>query len=194
MGKIVMLRISQMFALLGAMLLGLSACASGTPPIADASMDAPSYRIGAGDRLKVTVFGEDALSNEYVVTSVGDIAFPLLGAIPVEGKTVEESAKLLTDRLASGYLNDPRVSMEVLNYRPFYILGEVTSSGEFAYRANLTATQAIALAGGYSYRADKNKVFIRRAGETEERTYILKPDQPVWILPGDTVRIGERFL
>ncbi|NVE93340.1 polysaccharide export protein [Altererythrobacter sp. JGD-16] len=189
-----MLRISQMFALLGAMLLGLSACASGTPPIADASMDAPSYRIGAGDRLKVTVFGEDALSNEYVVTSVGDIAFPLLGAIPVEGKTVEESAKLLTDRLASGYLNDPRVSMEVLNYRPFYILGEVTSSGEFAYRANLTATQAIALAGGYSYRADKNKVFIRRAGETEERTYILKPDQPVWILPGDTVRIGERFL
>ena len=141
-----MLRISQIFAVLGALLLGLSACASGTPPIADSSLDAPSYRIGAGDRLKVTVFGEDSLSNEYVVTSVGDIAFPLLGAIPVEGKTVEESAALLTEKLASGYLNDPRVSMEVLNYRPFYILGEVSNSGEFAYRANLTATQASAIA------------------------------------------------
>lgn len=189
-----MLRISQILAVLGAMLLGLSACATGAPPIAQSSMDAPSYRIGAGDRLKVTIFGEEALSNEYVVTSVGDIAFPLLGAIPVEGKTVEESATLLTSRLSDGYLNDPRVSIEVLNYRPFYILGEVASSGEFAYRSSLTATQAIALAGGYSYRADKSKVFIRRAGETEERTYILRADQPVWILPGDTVRIGERFL
>lgn len=189
-----MLRTSQLIAFLFAMVLGLSACASGTPPVAESSMDAPSYRIGAGDRLKVTVFGEDSLSNDYVVTSVGDIAFPLLGAIPVEGKTVEASAQFLTSKLADGYLNDPRVSIEVLNYRPFYILGEVSNSGEFAYRANLTATQAIALAGGYSYRADKNKVFIRRAGETEERTYILKPDQPVWVLPGDTVRIGERFL
>ncbi len=189
-----MQRTLQLFALLGAMLLGLSACAGSTPPVAQSSMDAPAYRIGAGDRLKVTVFGEESLSNEYVVTSVGDIAFPLLGAVSVEGKTVEQSASLLTEKLANGYLNDPRVSMEVLNYRPFYILGEVSNSGEFAYRANLTATQAIALAGGYSYRADKSKVFIRRAGETEERTYILAPDQPVWVLPGDTVRIGERFL
>lgn len=189
-----MQRTLQLFAILGAMLLGLSACAASTPPIAESTSDAPSYRIGAGDRLKVTVFGEESLSNEYVVTSVGDIAFPLLGAVPVEGKTVEQSAAELTQRLANGYLNDPRVSMEVLNYRPFYILGEVSNSGEFAYRANLTATQAIALAGGYSYRADKSKVFIRRAGETEERTYILRPDQPVWVQPGDTVRIGERFL
>ncbi|WP_394729161.1 polysaccharide biosynthesis/export family protein [Altererythrobacter sp. GH1-8] len=189
-----MLRISQILAALCAMLLGLSACATGTPPIAESSLNAPSYQIGAGDRLKVTVFGEEALSNEYAVTSVGDIAFPLLGAIPAEGKTVEQFASLLTEKLSNGYLNDPRVSIEVLNYRPFYILGEVSNSGEFAYRASLTATQAIALAGGYSYRADKSKVFIRRAGETEERTYILKPDQPVWILPGDTVRIGERFL
>ena len=189
-----MLRTSQILAALCAMLLGLSACATGTPPVAEASIDAPSYRIGAGDRLKVTVFGEESLSNEYVVTSVGDIAFPLLGAIPVEGRTVEGSAAFLTQRLADGYLNDPRVSIEVLNYRPFYILGEVSNSGEVAYRANLTATQAIALAGGYSYRADKSKVFIRRAGETEERTYILKANQPVWVLPGDTVRIGERFL
>lgn len=194
MGKIVMLRISQIFAALCAMLLGLSACASNSPPIAESSIDAPAYRIGAGDQLKITVFGEEALSNDYVVTSVGDIAFPLLGAIAVEGKSVEEATAFLTERLSSGYLNDPRVSIEVLNYRPFYILGEVNNSGEFAYRANLTATQAIALAGGYSFRADKGKVFIRRAGDTEERTYILKPDQPVWVLPGDTIRIGERFI
>ncbi len=187
-------RTLRIFGLILAMMLGLTACAGGTPPVAQSSPEAPAYKIGAGDQLRVTVFGEDTLSGDYVVTSVGDVAFPLLGDLQFGGKTVAESTTYLTQKLSAGYINDPRVSIEVLNYRPFYILGEVSRSGEFPYRAGLTATQAIALAGGYSYRADKGKVFIRRDGETEERTYILKANTPVWVLPGDTVRVGERFL
>lgn len=182
------------FFLTIAIAFGLTACAGSIPPVAQPSLEAPSYKIGAGDRLKITVFGEESLSNEYVVTSVGDIAFPLLGDLPVSGSTVAEASEMLTAQLATGYVNDPRVSIEVLNYRPFYILGEVSKSGEYQYRAGLSAMQAIAIAGGYSYRAEKSRVFIRHAGESQERTYILSDDRPVWVMPGDTVRIGERFL
>ena len=95
--------------------------------------------------------------------------------------------------LSEGYLNDPRVSIEVLNFRPIYVLGEVQRSGEFSYKPELTATQAIALAGGYTYRAQKNRVFIRRADSDQELTYELSSGHPVYVAPGDTIRVGERF-
>jgi len=176
-----------------AFILGLGGCSGSTPPLARTSADTPEYRLGAGDNLQITVFGEEALSREYAVTSAGDIAFPLLGDIPVNGKSVQDLSETLTAQLGAGYVNDPRVSIEVLNYRPFYILGEVTKSGEYPYRAGLSALQAIAVAGGYTYRADKRQVFIRRDGETQERTYLLGDANPIWVMPGDTVRIGERF-
>lgn len=173
--------------------LALSACAGNTPPIATDGYEPPVYRLAAGDKLQVTVFGEEALSREYVITSTGDISFPLLGDVPAAGRTSAELREDLATRLAQGYMNDPRVNIEVLNYRPFYILGEVESSGEYPYSNDLTVTQAIALAGGYTYRAEKDRVFIRRAGSEQEFTYELGSDRPVYVNPGDTIRVGERY-
>ena len=132
---------------LAAASLFLGACATSVPPPGQNSGQPPVYRLAAGDRLSVTVFGEDALSREYVVTSAGDISFPLLGDLPAAGRDPLELSRDLVARLSDGYLNDPRVNIEVLNYRPFYILGEVTRSGEYPYRPEMTALQAIALAG-----------------------------------------------
>ncbi len=171
----------------------LAACAPSAPPVATSTPTAPVYRLGAGDKLRVTVFGEDSMSRDYAITSAGDISFPLLGDVPAVGRTITELRADLVGRLSKGYMNDPRVTVEVLNYRPFYILGEIEKAGEYDYVADLSALQAVALAGGYTYRADRRRVFIRRAGETGERTYEITDDQPVWVLPGDTVRVGERY-
>ena len=100
---------------------------------------------------------------------------------------------MISDGLSNGYLNDPRVNVEVLNYRPFYILGEVTRAGEFPYATDMSVLQAVALAGGYTYRADQRRVFIRRAGSDQESTYDLASGRTVYIQPGDTIRVGERY-
>lgn len=171
----------------------LTGCGGSVPPPGTVAYRPVEYDIGAGDRLKITVFGEESLSREYVVSSAGDLSFPLLGDIPASGKTVTQLQDDIASALAQGYLNDPRVTAEVLNYRPFYILGEVNRSGEYPFSDELTAQQAVALAGGYTYRANKNQVFIRRAGSDQEETYEIDPQHRVFVAPGDTIRIGERY-
>ena len=171
----------------------LSGCASNIPPAAPNPHAVPTYAIAPADQLRITVFGEEALSKEYIVTSAGDISFPLLGDVPAAGKSVAELSQMLTAELSTGYLNDPRVNVEVLNYRPFYVLGEVSNSGEFVFKPELTAMQAVAVAGGFTYRADRKRIFIRRAGDDREYTYDLDSGRPVFIQPGDTIRVGERY-
>lgn len=151
----------------------------------------PEYRLGAGDRLRVTVFGETSLSGEFLVSNTGIVSLPLVGDLPVMGLTVREVQRAAEQALSQGFLREPRVSAEVLNYRPFYILGEVTTPGTYPYTADLSVLNAVATAGGFTYRADQRRVFIKRANETEERAYPLTPSARV--APGDTVRIGERF-
>ncbi|MEL7198559.1 MAG: polysaccharide biosynthesis/export family protein [Pseudomonadota bacterium] len=184
-------------AFLGAVTLALvgslSACVAGTPPLASNPYEANEYRLAAADQLRITVFGEPALSRNYTITTAGDIAFPLLGDIPASGKTAGEFSKFLTNKLSNGYLNDPRVNVEVLNFRPIYVLGEVGRSGEFKYKPELTALQAVALAGGFTYRADRRRVFIRRAGDDTEFTYELDQGRAIYLRPGDTIRVGERY-
>ena len=136
---------------------------------------------------------EEALSGQHTVTSEGDISFPLLGDIVAAGKTVGEFRSELVQRLSPDYLVDPRISIEILNYRPVYVLGEVERAGEFKYAPELTVTQAVALAGGYTYRADRSRVFVRRAGQPQEVTYELSSERPVYLSPGDTIRVGERY-
>lgn len=171
----------------------LTACAGGAPPLASDQYAVPEYRLAADDELRIVVFGEDTLSKNYVVTSAGDIAFPLLGDVRAAGRTASELSAYLTQQLAGGYLNDPRINIEVVKFRPFYVLGEVSRSGQFDYRPELTALQAIALAGGYTYRADRKRVYIRRAGQENEFTYELNKGRAIYISPGDTIRVGERF-
>ena len=173
-----------------AMLLGGCAGVS-APPISSAEVAAglESYRLGAGDRLRVTVFNEPALTGEYNITPGGALAFPLIGIVNAGGRTIDAVQQDLTARLGEGYVNDPRVSVEVLNYRPFYILGEVNRPGEYPFASGMTVEQAIARAGGFTYRANEKPVFLRRQpGPGDSAVALRHPQVPV--LPGDPLPLG----
>jgi len=149
------------------------------------------YVLGAGDKLRLIVFGEAALSGEFVVSGTGGVALPLIGDVRAAGATLNGFREAVTMALMQGYLKDPRVSVEVLTYRPFYILGEVARPGEYPYTSGLTVLNAIATAGGYTYRANTRRIFIRGANEAQERAVTL--DATLVVSPGDTLRIAERF-
>ena len=178
--------------------LGLTSCATGPAPSTASHASAVSqvrtgteYHLGSGDQLRIIVFGEEDLSGEFVVDGGGQVSLPLVGEVSAQGKTVREFQRAVAEKLKEGYLTDPRVSAEVLNFRPFYILGEVKSPGEYPYLSGLSVMNAVATAEGFTYRADTRKVYIKRAGEVGEHAYTLTTETPVQ--PGDTIRIGERF-
>lgn len=159
------------------------------PPIDSAA--ALDYQLGSGDKVRVTVYGEPSLSGEFFVTGSGQVSLPLVGEVKAAGLSVRQFQDSVQDTLRDGYLKEPRVSAEVLNFRPFYILGEVNKPGTYPFTSGLTVQNAVATAGGYTYRAEKNKVFIKHLGEEKETKVELSPSTQV--APGDTVRIGERF-
>lgn len=148
------------------------------------------YTLGSGDRLKITVFGEDDLSGEFQVDGSGYISFPLIGEIRVSGLNMRGLERELVERLQDGYLIDPRVSLEVMNYRPFYILGEVNNPGQYEYVSGINLHNAVAMAGGYTHRARRNRAEITR---TNPDTIIENADHSTVILPGDIINIRERF-
>lgn len=171
----------------------LSAC-SAKAPLAVSDPTPPVYQLGVGDKVRVTVFGEEELTGEYAVGPDGSLALPLIGNIAASGRTPGELQADIADKLSPEYILDPRVSIDVLTYRPFYILGEVNKPGEYPYSADqLTVAQAVAVAGGFTYRANTKTVFIRHKDEQSESKYSIKDGKPVWVRPGDTIRIGERY-
>ena len=149
------------------------------------------YRLGSGDKLRIIVFDELALSGEFLVDGSGMVSMPLIGEVQATGLTVREFQRGVETSLREGYLNDPKVSAEVLNFRPYYILGEVNKPGTYPFSDNLTVFNAVATAEGFTYRANQRVVYIRRAGETQEHQYQLTSTARV--NPGDTVRIAERI-
>ncbi len=149
------------------------------------------YRLGTGDKLRVRVFGEETLGGEFSVASNGTVSLPLIGEVKLLGLTANQAQQRIEDELKKGYLKAPKVNVEILNYRPFYILGEVKKPGEYPYTNGLTVVNAVARAEGFTYRADKKKVFIKRANELDEKSYPLTTTTVVY--PGDTIRITERF-
>ena len=151
----------------------------------------PAYRLGSGDQLRIIVFGEEDLSGEFFVDGSGTVSMPLIGEVEAAGRTLQEFRADLEARLRDGYLTDPRVSAEVLNYRPFYILGEVEESGEYPYTDGLTVMNAVARAGGFTYRANTRVVYIQRADSDREVEVPLTAS--LRVMPGDTIRIAERF-
>lgn len=173
--------------------------AASSAPVANVTQSAPSaegatdnaYELGAGDRVRVTVFGEADLTGEYEIAANGTLAFPLVGEIAARGLTPQELSNVIAERLRAGFLREPRVASAVIGYRPFYILGEVARPGPYPYAADLDVVSAVAIAGGYTYRANRRRIHIRRLGETEERTFDLA--DRVLIRPGDTIRISERW-
>jgi protein involved in polysaccharide export with SLBB domain len=173
--------------------LALTGCATTPlPPGTQAPAEASAYRLGAGDKLRVTTFNEPNLSGEFVVSGSGMVAVPLAGDIPAKGKTPDEFAQGMTERLSSGgFVRSPQVSAEVIQYRPYYISGEVTKAGEYPFAIGLTVTKAIATAGGFTYRANRKVVSIIREGKVEAEQVPLTASTPIG--PGDQVIIGERF-
>lgn len=150
-----------------------------------------AYNLGNGDRLRVTVFGEEDMSGEFLVDSIGQVSIPLVGDVPAAGRSVRDFQRELEERLVSGgILLKPRVSAEVINFRPYYILGEVGLPGEYPYTDSLTVLNAVATAQGFSYRANKKTIGIRGIDDAEEQRVRLSPDLKV--RPGDTIRILER--
>lgn len=150
-----------------------------------------AYTLGPGDRLRIKVFNEQELSGEFDVDSVGKINMPLVGEIPVAKMTIAQVTNSIVDKLNTGYLRDPKVSVEVMNYRPFFILGEVMKPGNYPYVNGMTAVNAVAVAGGYTYRADKDSLTVVRAGDQSKTEYQL--DETGAVYPGDVVRVPERF-
>lgn len=155
-----------------------------TPP------NAP-YRLGAGDRLRVIVFGQDSLSNTYDVDGSGNISMPLIGLVPAAGLTASQLQRTVADKLSDGYLRDPQVSVEVEAYRPFFILGEVTTAGQYPYVNDMTVQTAVAIAGGYTPRAYKGAANMTRVIDGVPVTASVPMTQPV--LPGDTITVRERI-
>jgi polysaccharide export outer membrane protein len=148
-------------------------------------------KLAPGDTVKVSTYGLPTLTGEFVISSEGTIAFPLVGNVQAAGVEPSDIQQALTAGLAAGYVTDPSVSVEVAKYRPIYILGQVGKPGEYPFSLGLTVRDAVAKAGGFTYRANEKKAFIKAAGETEEHVYKLTAGIPV--APGDTIRIGERF-
>lgn len=180
------------------LVLFLAACAPASvidsatlAKVAPAPSASAEYHLGAGDKVRVIVFNEPTLTNEFQIGSDGNLAFPLIGSVDAKDKTPGEVQAALEKRLGDGYLNNPKVSIEVLSFRPFYILGEVNKPGQYPYAAGLTVLSGVATASGFTYRADKRVVYIRRDGASKEIPVRITPD--LMISPGDTVRIGERY-
>ncbi len=149
------------------------------------------YRIGAGDRLNVRVAGETDLTGEYIVDPSGLISMPYVQKLTVAGRTTSEIEHQIVTRLKAGYLRDPQVSVQIVSLRPFFILGEVNAAGSFPYQAGITVQNAIAVAGGYGPRADKQEVLVTRRNIKGTETY--KVPVTTQIYPGDVIYVRERW-
>jgi len=158
---------------------------------ASANLPVYAYALSGGDRVRVVVFGDPTLGGEFTIGGSGSIALPLIGEVEVRGLTSSQLQDRIAARLADGYLKDPRVAVEVLTTRPYYILGEVNKPGQYPFANGLTVLGAVAQAGGYTYRAKTKQVLIKHAGQDQEVT------EPVtaatMVAPGDTIRIKERW-
>lgn len=149
------------------------------------------YKLGTGDEVKITVFGEPDLSGTFVVDGQGTITMSLIGQVEVVNLSVTETSRTLEQRLKDGWLRDPKVTAELVKGRPYYILGEVNKPGEYPFVSGLTVMNAIASAGDFTYRADKGRILVKSADSPNEREVELTPTTAV--RPGDTIRIRERF-
>jgi polysaccharide biosynthesis/export protein len=149
------------------------------------------YRVGAGDRLSIRVVGEQDITGEYLVDATGVLSMPYVQSVPVAGLNTGQIERLIIQKLRAGYLRDPRVSVQAINLRPFYIMGEVTTGGSFPYQPGITVQNAVAIAGGYGTRADKGVVLLTRRTANGTKTYKVPVTTQVY--PGDIVYIRERW-
>jgi polysaccharide biosynthesis/export protein len=169
-------------------LAGCSSAGSNLPPLPAATSGGEAgYRLAPNDKLKITVFGAEDMSGDFAVNDAGNVSMPLVGDIKAAGLTPAEFARAIESRLREGYMKDPKVAVQANAYRPIYIFGEVTKPGEYPYASNMSVLNAVALGGGYSYRANQDYVIVSRGG----REY--KANVTARLQPDDIVRVPERF-
>ncbi|CAA7615421.1 Polysaccharide export protein [Candidatus Terasakiella magnetica] len=188
------------FRLIGALCLVLMAATLGGCSVTLPSIPAPTTVIGpnegylleTGNRIRVNVFNESNLSGEFQIDPVGNVALPLVGNVSATGLTAKAMARRIEDVLSrAGYLREPKVAVEVLTFRPFYVLGEVRLPGEFAYTSGMTVLGAIAKAGGYDYRAHKGEAVLVRIVDGTEMEFRAVERTP--LQPGDIIKVVERY-
>ena len=175
-----------------------SACDTGARPVTEgerkaleAAAAAPPV-LQAGEKIHVTVFNEPSLSGDYQIDPSGFVSLPLAGTVKAAGLNQQEFEQALIQKYAGGYLKDPKITVGIAEFRPFYIVGEVEKPGAYPYTGGLTVLSAIAIAGGTTYRANQSKVLIQHAGEGNMREYNM--DSPIPILPGDIIQIPRRYI
>jgi polysaccharide export outer membrane protein len=169
-------------------LAAIGGCSRPAEP--DLALNAP-YRLASGDRVRVIVFGQDNLSNSFSVDSSGAVAIPLIGQVHAQGLTTSELAGAIEARLRQGYVREPRVSVEVEAFRPFFVMGEVNVAGQYPFINGMTVQNAIAVAGGFTPRAVQDSVDITRIVSGSPTTFSEPLGFPV--RPGDTITARERF-
>ena len=168
------------------------------PAIYAAPMPAPmpvaydaAYRLDAGDRLRIVIYGQEGLTNTYAIDAGGSITMPLIGAVRARGLTPAGLAAEITGKLRNGYIREPSVAVEIEAYRPFFILGEVAAPGQYPYVPNMSVESAVAIAGGFSPRAKRDRVTLTHTDAGGSIRTIVPLGTP--ISPGDTVLVGERW-
>jgi protein involved in polysaccharide export with SLBB domain len=149
------------------------------------------YKLGSGDVIKITVFKQEELSGEYTINGAGQIALPLIGDVNTKDLTVKQVEEAIANKLKPDYLLNPRVNVQVLNYRPFYILGEVKQPQSYPYVDGMTYLNAVAIAGGFTYRAKEDHVMVIRMNDPKKNEIRLNMDEKV--MPGDVIHVEERF-
>lgn len=151
-----------------------------------------NYRLGSGDRVRITVYGQPELTGEYAVDGGGQMSYPLVGQIRAGGMTAHELERALIGKLSPDYLKNPSISVEVLTFRPFYIVGEVRTPGSYPFVNGMTVLNAVALAGGFTYRARENSFYVTRTGEDGAKNKV-SAGADATILPGDIITVRERY-
>jgi polysaccharide biosynthesis/export protein len=150
-----------------------------------------AYRLDAGDKLRVVVYGQEGLTNTYAIDAGGSITMPLIGSVPARGRTPAGLAAEITGKLRNGYIREPSVAVEIESYRPFFILGEVAAPGQYPYVPNMSVESAVAIAGGFSPRAKRDRVTLTHTDSSGSSRYIVPLGTS--LSPGDTVLVGERW-
>lgn len=189
------IRISGIAAITASLVMAATLAGCAPPDLAAApplTIGGPHdvYRMGVGDKIKLGVFNEPNLSGDFEIGAAGTVAVPLIGTVRAEGRSLEDFRREVTTRLSSGYLNNPKVSVEMLNYRPVFVHGEVKKGGEYKYRTGIRLRDAVAMAGGYTYRAEQSYVELSRNGGPQST---VSAGSNFVLLPGDNIHIPERF-
>jgi polysaccharide export outer membrane protein len=170
---------------------GLQAQQDAAPATAPPGASDSTYNLSSGDMVRINVFNQPDLSGDYLLDGEGRFSMPLIGSVEAEGLTPSELERLLVDKYRPDYLVNPRIFIQVMNYRPYYLMGEVRGTGAFPYQAGMTYLTAIAIAGGFTYRAKQGHVIVIRGDDPEQNELKLSVEEKVQ--PGDIIRVEERL-